>query len=542
MPRRSARTGPVPGVAPISSGPKRSRGQSIVEFALVVPIMMMLLAGAIDLGRVFYAYIAVENAAKEGAFFGSRSPLCDEQGLQVCADPNNVVWHVENEATNIGGQFETTVACRKPGGALVQLINDCLDGDTYQVTVTYPFQLITPILGGIVNKDLALRSESQATVISDAFDPSGLELLVWASSTGADNTAAISSACTQADSTNAPGFYYAPCQDGSNVNNYLVYPENTVVSYKVKVRNTGNVALTGVAYTWSANGTSISAPGNCGSLPANMAKAAGPSYCTFTRPVTAVNPVDGLADYIVAGTAQGLAGGIATGQTNGGGTVRVIPAPKLAVNLKASPYRLGGIGNGVSGSPSFQSGPLTLERNTSSASAEIKDPTGWFYLTVVNQGGTANNFTVSVTQDGSAITLPCSVPATLAESGQGGDSFLCSFPRTFDDTKSHVMVATANATKAIIVSGQQPSVTVTTATPCQGSKLVVPNLVDTLRPSADSSSKTVLEAESLWTAAGFTGAVTTDPAGAANTLSVLRQSLTAYTCANANSTVTIGAQ
>ena len=82
----------------------------------------------------------------------------------------------------------------------------------------------------------------------------------------------------------------------------------------------------------------------------------------------------------------------------------------------------------------------------------------------------------------------------------------------------------------------------TTATPCAGSKLVVPNLVDTLRPAADGSKKTVLQAKSLWTAAGFTGALTTDPAGAADTQSILRQSLTAYTCANANSTVTIGAQ
>ena len=113
---RSVRTGPAPRLAPVPSRRQHSRGQSIVEFALVFPIMMLLLAGAIDLGRAFYAYIAVENAAKEGAFFGSRSPLCDEKGLPVCADPNNVVWHVENEATNIGGQFETTVACRKPGG------------------------------------------------------------------------------------------------------------------------------------------------------------------------------------------------------------------------------------------------------------------------------------------------------------------------------------------------------------------------------------------------------------------------------------------
>ena len=84
----------------------------MVEFALVLPIMLLLLAGAIDLGRLFYAYVAVENAAKEGALFGARSPLCDDNINVNCGDPNNVVWHVHNEATNIGGQFSVNVACR----------------------------------------------------------------------------------------------------------------------------------------------------------------------------------------------------------------------------------------------------------------------------------------------------------------------------------------------------------------------------------------------------------------------------------------------
>ena len=45
----------------------------MVEFALVLPIMLVLMAAAIDLGRVFYAYVAVENAAKEGASLRRRA-------------------------------------------------------------------------------------------------------------------------------------------------------------------------------------------------------------------------------------------------------------------------------------------------------------------------------------------------------------------------------------------------------------------------------------------------------------------------------------
>jgi Flp pilus assembly protein TadG len=50
-----------------------SRGQSLVEFALVVPILVLILALSADFGRAFSAYIAVGGAAREGAAFGMLS-------------------------------------------------------------------------------------------------------------------------------------------------------------------------------------------------------------------------------------------------------------------------------------------------------------------------------------------------------------------------------------------------------------------------------------------------------------------------------------
>src|SRR2546426_12540385 len=42
-------------------------GQSLVEFALILPIMAPLFLGAVDLTRAFYYYIALENASREAA-------------------------------------------------------------------------------------------------------------------------------------------------------------------------------------------------------------------------------------------------------------------------------------------------------------------------------------------------------------------------------------------------------------------------------------------------------------------------------------------
>ena len=82
--------------------------------------------------------------------------------------------------------------------------------------------------------------------------------------------------------------------------------------------------------------------------------------------------------------------------------------------------------------------------------------------------------------------------------------------------------------------------TLTTAT-CNGGKKVVPNLVDTLTPTPDGTNKTVGQAKTAWTSAGFTTTATTNPAGGANTLTVTDQSQTAYTCQSANANVVVTA-
>ena len=168
----------------------------------------------------------------------------------------------------------------------------------------------------------------------------------------------------------------------------------------------------------------------------------------------------------------------------------------------------------------YSNGGLALKRDTASTLPEIQNPTGWFYLTVVNSGGAASNFSVSVTQAGTPISLPssCVVPTTLAASGQPGDTFTCTFPRTFNATQSYALAATASATNAVTVSGQQQTVTVTTSavSTCSAGQKVVPNLVDTLDPSADGTNKTIGQAKAAWAAAGFTGAFNSIPAGVTN--------------------------
>lgn len=45
----------------------RTRGQSLVEFALIFPILILMLVAIFDLGRAVFAYNSITNAAREGA-------------------------------------------------------------------------------------------------------------------------------------------------------------------------------------------------------------------------------------------------------------------------------------------------------------------------------------------------------------------------------------------------------------------------------------------------------------------------------------------
>src|SRR5258708_6394373 len=57
-----------------SSSWHMERGQSLVELALAMPVLLLLLLGTVDLGRAYYTYVAAENAAREGARYAASSP------------------------------------------------------------------------------------------------------------------------------------------------------------------------------------------------------------------------------------------------------------------------------------------------------------------------------------------------------------------------------------------------------------------------------------------------------------------------------------
>lgn len=68
----------------ISSRSNHEQGASLVEFALVALLLILLLAGIVDLGRAFHSYIVITNASREGARYASRFPNHDV-GIKLAA-------------------------------------------------------------------------------------------------------------------------------------------------------------------------------------------------------------------------------------------------------------------------------------------------------------------------------------------------------------------------------------------------------------------------------------------------------------------------
>jgi len=61
---------------------KSERGQSMVEFAISLVIILWLLAGAVEFGIALFQYIQLRDAAQEGALYGSINPK-DKNGIEA---------------------------------------------------------------------------------------------------------------------------------------------------------------------------------------------------------------------------------------------------------------------------------------------------------------------------------------------------------------------------------------------------------------------------------------------------------------------------
>ncbi len=83
---------------------RKEKGQSLVEFALVLPFLLMLFLGIAELGSALYDYLTFTAANREGARLASRGRFDDEAVMEriVSSGDGNVELHTTGPDANFG--------------------------------------------------------------------------------------------------------------------------------------------------------------------------------------------------------------------------------------------------------------------------------------------------------------------------------------------------------------------------------------------------------------------------------------------------------
>jgi Flp pilus assembly protein TadG len=119
--QRTIRTGltasPCAGAQSQSRHRQSDEGSSIVEIAFLMPILMLMLIGATEMGRVAYYAIEVTSAAKAGALYAAQNRV-------TAANTTNIALAASTDAANVGGlATQATVSCTCTSGTSVTCSN-----------------------------------------------------------------------------------------------------------------------------------------------------------------------------------------------------------------------------------------------------------------------------------------------------------------------------------------------------------------------------------------------------------------------------------
>ena len=149
---------------------RRERGQSIVEFALVLPVILLVLVAIVDLARIYTTIVNVESAAREAADFGTtlgaghwsaldEPTTVGEMQRRACVASSNLPDYADPDANPANGCTNPSFAyclTTVDGGACepFNAAAGCEDPlrsppCIVTVTLTYDFHLFMPVTIGL---------------------------------------------------------------------------------------------------------------------------------------------------------------------------------------------------------------------------------------------------------------------------------------------------------------------------------------------------------------------------------------------------------
>jgi hypothetical protein len=154
---------------------RRSRGQALVEFAFVFPVIVLLAFGFIDVGRAVFSYNTLTNAARQAARTAAVNQLdpaspgpweCDE--TRPIENPATPHWTFRGCAITAGSSVgvravDVSIVYTAPPSTTLTCAPVVHVGCIASVTVTNQYRPITPVAGSVIGSIL-LTATSQMPV------------------------------------------------------------------------------------------------------------------------------------------------------------------------------------------------------------------------------------------------------------------------------------------------------------------------------------------------------------------------------------------
>ncbi len=133
---------------------KQNKGQTVVEFALVLPVLIFLLLAIMEGGRIFAAYLELQNAARDGARYAAINCPKEEWGSWVTA--TLTPWISSRLSMLDSRELEIAFSRKSIPNNKERWV---------EVTLDYPLPVTTPIISSLTGNPLnlsvkmAMRSE-----------------------------------------------------------------------------------------------------------------------------------------------------------------------------------------------------------------------------------------------------------------------------------------------------------------------------------------------------------------------------------------------
>jgi Flp pilus assembly protein TadG len=139
---------------------QHEQGQSLVEMAVSLVLLLLLLSGAVEFGMAFFQFIQLRDAAQEGAFYGSIDPTNTDAIASRTKGASNspIDLTIFTKACGSGSNLicitYTGLACEDTGNAIT-------------VTLTYDHRIFMPFMSGILGRTtIPLKASVTDTILS----------------------------------------------------------------------------------------------------------------------------------------------------------------------------------------------------------------------------------------------------------------------------------------------------------------------------------------------------------------------------------------